>query len=81
MPLIKERCSGNCGCVISKCPECEGTMVTPRDNPERPTPNELIDYGDGEEITYRHVCWECGWGEEVTVTVERSEYSDNNNES
>ena len=71
MPLDLERC--DCGSKQHHCPECGSNMVTPRENFRSPTPTSVIDTGGPEEVTYRHVCWECGWDETVTMTVERGE--------
>lgn len=77
MPLKRDHCE--CGSGVSRCPDCGSRHVTPREHPRRPTPNELVDYGDPQlpddtvrvETEYTHVCWECEWSEDVTVIVER----------
>jgi len=27
---------------------------------------------EAEEITYTHICWNCGWSEDITLSVERT---------
>ena len=70
MPLQKENC-GECGRSDLVCPACGSRFVTPRDNPQHPSPNELVNRGGQDSIEYTHVCWDCGWKEYVTVTIER----------
>lgn len=71
MSLNKESCEC-CGNSRDRCPECNGHMVTPLDNPEARKPTEIAIYGEDEEVEeYKNVCWECGWSERVTVTIER----------
>ena len=56
------------------CPECGDYKVTPMDNPRKRRPNDIVKFGGIDEIEYQNVCWECGWGETVTVTIERREH-------
>jgi hypothetical protein len=71
MPINKRRCE-SCGTKKKVCPECGSTFVTPRDNPGTPSPTEIVDHGLGaQEVSYKHVCWNCGWQERVTITIER----------
>lgn len=70
MPLKKERCEG-CGRTQNACPECGSNMVTPREN-MRVDILYVIDYTEESEVEQHHVCWECGWKEELTITIERS---------
>jgi hypothetical protein len=71
MPLNKRRCE-SCGTKHTECPECGGTFVTPREGMQTPSPNDIVDYGLGaQEVSYKHVCWDCGWQERVTITIER----------
>lgn len=71
MPLVQERCSGECRETVDRCPDCDAIYVTPLDNPPKPTPSKIAAYGGPNKITYTNICWECGWREEVTVTFER----------
>lgn len=71
MPIERTNCD-ECGTRENKCPACGSNFVTPRESLRRPTPNEVVDYGtDSDSLTYEHVCWDCGWSEEVTIHVER----------
>lgn len=72
MPLEKDRCPC-CNEKQIRCPECGSKKVTPRDNLYQETPTKIVNFGGEEEgeITYNHVCWECGWDEEVTIKIER----------
>lgn len=74
MPLEQVQCPSGCGCTITQCPACGEPLVTPRDNPSHPSPNDVIDYGKGDSdtIEYRHVCWDCDWSETVTMEVTRA---------
>ena len=70
MPIEKENC-GECGRTKRVCPDCGSRFVTPRDNPQEPSPNEVVDQGGRDSIEYKHVCWDCGWREHVTVAIKR----------
>ena len=70
MPLKQLDCD-MCSCSHTVCPECESRMVTPRENMYTPSPNEIIDFGGEKKAVYKHVCWDCGWTEEVTLEVSR----------
>jgi hypothetical protein len=72
MPLIEEGCD-SCGSKKDKCPECGSDFVTPRDNPGQRSPNHHVDYGGEGIFTYKHICWDCGWSEEVTVEITRED--------
>lgn len=48
-------------------------MVTPCDNPGQYKPNHIVYYGGRDEISYTHICWDCGWEERVTVTFDREQ--------
>lgn len=73
MPLERQSCE-ECGNSHYVCPECKSHHVTPRDDPHKPSPTRVVDgdYGT-EEVTYTHVCWDCGWREHVTVQIDREE--------
>lgn len=75
MPLDRQACDC-CARTNIVCPECESTHVTARDDIHKLDPNSVVDYGFGEkpdtrELEYTHVCWDCGWSEDVTVKIER----------
>jgi hypothetical protein len=77
MPIERELCDECCKTTIRACPECGSRHVTPREkySPDTMTPTDVVDFGvdeDGDtELTYVHVCWDCGWKERVTVTIQR----------
>jgi len=71
MPLIRDRCNC-CNNQKIKCPECDSTFVTPCEGMKKPSPKDLVYFSDKDEITYTHYCWDCGWKEKVTVTIERN---------
>lgn len=68
MSLERGHCS-ECGTNEYHCPACGSEFVTPRDG----CPNfiEEIDTGDSETLSFTHVCWDCGWYEDVTLHIER----------
>lgn len=70
MPIKQRRCS-SCGEKENVCPICGSRKVTPMDEPGKPKPNDIVMYGDDGQYTYRNVCWDCGWHEDVTVTIVR----------
>lgn len=69
MPLVRDRCNG-CNKSMVVCPECGSGKVTPLDNLKAPSPRKLVIYNKDREVTYKSVCWDCGWSEKVKVTVE-----------
>jgi len=78
MPIERERCDGCCNSTVRACPECGSSHVTPREkySPDKMAPTDVVDFGFGEdsgvtECEYFHLCWDCGWKEKVTMTVER----------
>lgn len=80
MELTEERC-GECGNRQRVCPECSSTKVTPFEPIDasdeildRPTmgPKEFIKVAnDGDYTVFENACWDCGWSEEITVTVKK----------
>lgn len=74
MPIKKEKCTdGRCTESHYVCPECGDGHVTPMDNHPQPSPNSVVKYGheDEERMSWTHVCWDCGWQEEVIVEISR----------
>ena len=72
MPVKKTKCD-ECGEQDDECPECGAGIVTPRERHGGPkSPNNIVDYGGEGEFKYKHVCWDCGWTEWVTIEVRRS---------
>lgn len=69
MPVEKEDCDC-CMNTIDVCPECGSYKITTIDNPLTPRPRNLVVYNKEEKQTYKSVCYDCGWSEEVLVTVE-----------
>lgn len=72
MPIERQQCD-ECGQGDIACPECGSQMVTTDSaQPERMV-DDVVAYGGPEKMEFKNVCWGCGWGEEVTVTIERTE--------
>lgn len=71
MPIEQSHCE-KCGESEDVCPECGSGMVTARESESTLSPIQAVDYVPRDiTIEYTHVCWDCGWTETVTMTVER----------
>lgn len=79
MPLENQNCD-SCGENRKVCPECGDHKVTPLEPKDfwreelsaGPSVKKFVQYAeDGESLTFSNLCWECGWEEQITVTVER----------
>jgi len=72
--MDRVRCS-ECGEAQYICPECGGSKVMPNEDLQTPSVQqwvtELTEPGE-HTLTIEDVCWECGWSQEKTITVEVS---------
>lgn len=75
MTLKRERC-GDCGTMHTVCPDCGDRKVTPYEptDPDMSPTTSVMDFirgaSRGGSATFEHVCWNCGWTEEWTITVD-----------
>lgn len=79
MPLKTTSC-GECGRSETVCPDCGSAHVTPREalHVEEQAVlgkvTHILDHTPIEQFEAAHVCWNCGWEEQITVTIEREQH-------
>lgn len=76
MPLDQQQCN-ECGESHQTCPSCGSQNVLVREptahNVERRHRlTAVVDVTDISDVTYEHTCWNCGWTEELTISIERA---------
>jgi hypothetical protein len=82
MPLQTSSC-GECGRSESVCPECGSSHVSPRVAVHVEAQavlgqvTHILDHTPIEQFETAHVCWNCGWEEQLTVTIEREQTHSN----
>lgn len=70
----EKRCE-NCGERHKVCPECGDRKITPLEPQEGPITvgirRHIQQAEDGEELEFENICWECGWKETISFTVNK----------